>query len=96
MTPPPAPAAPLGLGATVTGSTVRLAWTPGAGGPINGFVIEAGSASGQSDLTVAPVGAQIAVIAANVAPGRYFVRARAVGPGGMSGPSNEIVVIVEP
>ncbi len=96
VSPPPVPAAPLSLTATVTGSTVQLAWMPGTGGPVNGFVIEAGSASGQNDVTVVPVGTQTAVIATNVAPGRYFVRARAVGPGGTSGPSNEVEVIVEP
>ena len=53
MAPPPPPTAPLGLGATVMGSTITLSWSPPANAavaPVQTYVIEADSAPGLVNL----------------------------------------------
>ncbi len=80
------PGAPRQIQMTVTGSTVSLAWSPGASPAPLGYIIEAGSAPGLSDIGRFPVGLATQV-AANVAPGSYALRVRAIGAAG-DGPSS--------
>jgi Tol biopolymer transport system component len=88
---PPSPAG--SLTPIVAGSTVTLTWTAGTNAAT--YVLEAGSASGQSDVIVADLGsAATTVTANNVGPGRYFVRVRSKNTCGISGVSNEAVVEV--
>lgn len=86
------PAPPTGLTAAVSGSTVALSWQSG-GGSGHIYWLEAGSAPGLRDLgawpTIAP-----SLTATGVPAGRYWVRVRAAGPDGVSGPSNELEVRV--
>jgi hypothetical protein len=91
------PGPPTSLSATVVGRTVVLTWTAPAGGdPPTAYVVEAGSASGLSDLANADTGSSTASLTAtNVASGAYFVRVRARNGSGTSAPSNEIVVVVD-
>ena len=87
----PAPPPPSGVNASVSGGTVSLGWpaVPGAAG----YVLEAGSTPGASNVFVGPVpgpGLQAAPPA-----GRYYVRVRARSAcGGVSAPSAEVLVNV--
>jgi predicted phage tail protein len=91
-----APAAPASLAARILDGTVELTWNAGGGGdPAASYVIEAGSASGLSDLVNVDTGtAATTLTATGVAPGTYFVRVRARNASGTSPASNEIIVIV--
>lgn len=97
-TPPPAPITPLvtaSLMTSVSGSTVTLAWTPPATTTVFSYVIEAGSASGRSDLAQLVIaGASTSIAVSDVARGVYYVRVRAVTDAGLGAPSNEVVVSV--
>jgi predicted phage tail protein len=82
----------------VFGSTVVLSWNPpAAGGVPNGYVLEAGSIPGASDLlTLATGNTSTSFTASGVQAGRYYVRVRAANAAGGGGPSNEVPVIVGP
>jgi len=89
-----APAAPRALQASVSGRTVVLSWQLGAGaGPATSLVFGVGSSSGAINLGAIPLqlGTQTTT---SVPPGVYFARLYAVGPGGASPASNEVVVNV--
>ena len=91
-----APEAPLNFSATASGSTVLLTWTaPVSGDPVTTYVIEAGSRSGASDLTIIATNSTApAFSASGVGAGTYYVRVRAQNAGGVSSPSNESILIV--
>jgi Matrixin len=89
-----APSAPTGLSSTVTGATVTLAWTAGAGAPASSYTLSVGSATGLSNLLVLPTGTRATTFTAQAPAGRYFVRIAATNACGTSGPSNEVVVVV--
>ena len=75
-------------------SVAVLSWSAPAGdGPDSptGYVIEAGSASGLSDVAVMAVGNQSSYQAA-VPPGTYYVRVRAINELGVGDPSAEVVL----
>lgn len=92
--PPAAPPAPSGLTAAVSGRTVTLSWTPPAG-PLTGYVLEAGTAPGLSNLVPGlALGTASGIVAPDVPSGIYHVRVRAVNGALVSSPSNEIVVTV--
>ena len=88
-----APAAPIGLAASVAGSTVTLTWQPGAGEAPLQYQVEA---------ALVPLGPVIAALRADVPTltvtqvpdGTYFVHVRAVNAGGASAPSNEVMVTI--
>ena len=88
-----APPAPANLVAHVVGSTVTLTWTAPVG-PVSGYILEAGSSSGLSDLARAAVGSAPAFVAPGVPAGTYFVRTRAFDGQGEGPPSNEVTVVV--
>ena len=88
------PSAPANLQASTTGGVVTLAWTaPTSGGPVIEYVVDAGSSSQQSNLYSAAVGLTT-TLSAPAPPGTYFVRVRARRTSGLSGPSNEVTVVV--
>ena len=87
----PGPPTPTNLRAVVDGGRVTLAWAAPAG--VEGYVLEAGSGPGLSDLASIPIDAR-SYVANGVPPGVYYVRVRAVGAGATSGPSGEIAVVV--
>ena len=87
----PRPAAPSGLAATVSGRHVSLSWQPVVGA--SGYVLEAGSRPGASDLVNSPIGPATS-IGGVVPPGTYWVRVLARGVLGIGPSSNEIVVEV--
>jgi hypothetical protein len=93
FTVPAAPLAPTGLSFSLAGRRLTLSWTPPAGGAVT-FLIEAGSQTGTSNVFNGNVGGAPS-LSAEVPPGTYYIRVRAVSAGGMIGPvSNEVVAIV--
>jgi hypothetical protein len=89
------PGAPSGLVATITnGSTLTLTWTaPTIGGSVANYVLEAGTAPGQTNVTsVVLSGSQTTVTFAGVPSGLYYLRMRARNAVGTGPPSNEIVL----
>jgi predicted phage tail protein len=92
---PAPPGAPVNLTRTVSGSTVTFNWTAPATGSPTSYRLEAGSASGLSDIAVANTGSTATTISfSSVPPGTYFVRLRAVNALGASVVSNEVIVVV--
>lgn len=91
-----APGAPGGLTSSVSGSTVHLAWTaPSGGDAVSSYLVEAGSASGLSDLASFDTGnAAVTLVVASVPAGSYFVRVRATNSAGPGAASNEVIVTV--
>jgi hypothetical protein len=87
-----APGAPSALTQTVVGSQVTLNWSAGAGCPATGYVIQAGSAPGASNLAILNVGPGTS-FSVNAPAGTYYVRVLATNASGGSTPSNEVVVV---
>lgn len=87
-----APERPTSLSATGTNGVVDLRWfAPTIGPPPTGYVLEAGSGPGLSDLATLQVGLQTRFVT-TAPPGVYYVRVRSVNARGLSAPSNEIIV----
>ena len=93
-----APGAPSGLSGGASGSTLSLSWiAPTTGGAPTAFMIEAGSATGLSDIASFSTGSAATSFGAGGVPnGRYFLRVRGTNAGGTGPASNEVVVIVGP
>jgi hypothetical protein len=90
-----APGAPLNLASTVIGRDVSFSWSaPATGSPPSGYVLEAGSAPGLTDLALLPLGAVSSFATTGVPPGTYYVRVRAMNAAGTGPPSAEIAVEV--
>jgi hypothetical protein len=92
----PAPNPPTNLSVSVYGSGVSLFWRAPASGPTpTGYRIEAGSGPGLSDLASFNTGSTSTYYSATVSGGgTFYVRIEAVDSGGVSAPSNEVVVVV--
>jgi hypothetical protein len=86
------PSAPA-LSGSGSGNVVTIGWSTPAGGPVTGYTVVAGSASGASDLFNGGVGLTNTV-SASVASGPYFIRVLANSACGASVPSNEVLVSV--
>lgn len=86
---------PFNLRATVAGSTVSLLWTDFYVDKETTFVLEAGSRPGITDLASMDLNSPSNRFAtANAPSGSYYVRVRGKSVCGLSGPSNEIFVVV--
>ena len=90
------PGAVTNLTFQVNGNNVLLSWTaPTSGASPTGYVIEAGTAPGLSNLGQFPTNSTVTfVIVSGVPPGTYFVRVRAAASGVLGPPSNEVVIVV--
>lgn len=88
----PLPGAP-SLTATASGSSVFLSWTPASGSTVVSYILEAGTATGLSNLFNSDVGSATQLSAA-VPPGHYFVRVRGVNAFGTGAASVERLVSV--
>lgn len=86
------PAAPRGLGGWVTGPRLTLTWAaPASSAPITGYLVEAGSATGLTDVACLAVNAR-SLAFVPVAPGYYFLRVRAMNAYGLGPASNEALI----
>jgi 5-hydroxyisourate hydrolase-like protein (transthyretin family) len=87
------PDAPTNLAASVNGSLLTMTWNaPQGGGPPSGYIVEAGTASGASNI------ASLAVTTARftytpVPSGFFFLRVRARNAAGVSVPSAEVMIV---
>src|SRR5262245_38921173 len=87
--PPLAPA----LMQSSVGTRASFAWVPDAQGPApTGYLLQAGSGPGLSNLAVISLPGNQTSFAADAPPGVYYVRVIAVNAAGTSGKSNELVV----
>lgn len=91
---PEPPRAPTALSASVRNGMVTLTWASSAGCPASSYVLEAGRSPGASDAYVGDVGNVLALTATAAGPGTYYVRVRGRNEFGISGPSNEVVIVV--
>lgn len=91
-----APNSPSNLTVSMNGSTASMKWNAPSGGCApTSYVMQAGSSSGQSNIANTNTGnTNTALTASGVGPGTYYVRIRASNSNGVSGPSNEVKVIV--
>ena len=88
------PGAPSGLAYSVSRSTVTLTWNA-APGAVTSYALVAGYSPGASDAANADTGNSFTTfVAAGVGRGTYYVRLHAKNACGVSGPSNEIAVVV--
>ena len=87
-----APEPPTSLSASGTNGAVDLRWFAPTSGPRpSGYVLEAGSGPGLTDVASAQVG-PATTFSTTAPPGRYYVRVRSLNARGVSAPSNEIIV----
>ncbi|MGE0816734.1 MAG: carboxypeptidase regulatory-like domain-containing protein [Vicinamibacterales bacterium] len=93
---PAPPSPPRAFVVTVSGSLVTMTWQPAIFGPVTGYVIEAGSAAGLSNLAVFNTGSTATNLAIPGVPaGTYYLRLRAVNGAGASAVSTERGVTVK-
>ena len=83
-----APATPVNVAVTTSGTFVSLQWAPGGGGMATSFVVNVTGGFVGSFQTAA------AGIAGSVAPGTYFVTVQAVNRCGTSAPSAPVTITV--
>lgn len=91
------PGAPTNLAVTVTGSSLRLTWiAPPTGCAPGSYLLEAGSSSGSSNVATVNTGnTSTSFTASSVGSGVYYIRVRAVGAGGTSAASNEVIASID-
>jgi hypothetical protein len=88
------PDAPSNLTVATLGNVITLNWSGPVGGcPATGYIVQAGSAPGASDLALFDVGAATSLTVA-APPGTHHVRVIARNAFGNSAPSNEVTVPV--
>jgi hypothetical protein len=88
------PETPTSLVAFTAGGLLTMTWSPGlGGGPASGYVVEAGSTSGSSNIATLNV-VNESFTFSPVPPGFYFLRVRARNAAGVSPPTAEVMVVV--
>jgi Fibronectin type III domain len=88
---------PRNLTASASGSTVTLTWIAPdfSDPPVVAYIIEAGSTRGSADLANFSTNSTATTFSATgVGNGTYYVRVRAANSAGVSGPSNEAILVV--
>ena len=86
------PQPPTALKATVSGTLVTLEWKAPPGKPL-GYVLEAGSAPGTSNVLAAPIDGGKTGYTNTAAAATYYVRVRTRDACGIGQPSTEITVV---
>ncbi len=92
-TAPPAPASLIG---SSNDTVVNLQWTPPASGVVQGYQVVAGSAPGLANIAVLPFPATVTNLGGPVPYATYYVRVHATNVCGISPPSQEITLVVQP
>jgi predicted phage tail protein len=96
--PPTSPQPPTNLTATVNANSVALAWTAppsSSGGPLLLYRLEAGTGPGATNAGLFDLSPSTTIVVFNGVPnGTFYVRVRAVNAAGVSGPSNEVTIVV--
>jgi hypothetical protein len=88
---------PSALQYAVSGSLVTLGWAPPTGGVApTAYLVEAGTSVALTDVGIFNTGVPVTTFAAHAPPGIYFVRLRAATPCGVSAPTTDIVIVVQP
>ncbi len=91
-----APGAPGTLTGTSNDTFVNLQWSAPATGVTQGYRFSVGSAPGLSNLSVVNLPASPTALAGPAPYGTYFVRVQATNVCGVSAPSNEVTLVVQP
>ena len=91
-----APAVPTGLTTSSSGSNVSISWQrPAVGCAPTSYILQAGSAPGQSNLANFNTGSDSTSFSAGgVGAGTYYIRVIAVNAAGASGPSQDVPLVV--
>jgi hypothetical protein len=90
-----APGVPGTLSITVTTQTTMVWSAPTTGGSVTGYIVEIGSAPGLKNYGSFPLPASPTRFTGGVAPrGTYYIRIRAQNSAGISGPTNEVRLVV--
>ena len=91
------PGPPGTLVASTNGTNVNLAWSAATSGVVQGYRLIVGSAPGLANLLVQDFPSSVTALGASgVAFGTYFARVAATNVCGVSPPSNEVTVVVQP
>jgi len=91
-----APSVPASFTATANDATVNLQWTAPATGVTQGYQVVAGSGPGLADLAVLPFPATVTSLGGVVPYATYYVRVHATNVCGISPPSQEVALVVQP
>ena len=91
-----APPAPASFTASSNDAFVNLQWTPPASGVVQGYQVVAGTAPGLANLAILPYPSTVTSLGAPVPYGTYYVRVHATNVCGLSPPSNEVTLVVQP
>jgi hypothetical protein len=90
-------APPSALQYTVSSALVTLTWVPPAAGTApTSYLVEAGTSVALTDVGTFNTGWPVTTFAAHAPPGTYFVRLRAATPCGVSAPTTDVVIVVQP
>jgi hypothetical protein len=92
---PSVPAPPLDPTVASEGTVLTFHWRPPSTHTLAGYVLEAGTGAGLSNVASLPLGAAATSFTIDAPPGRYWGRVRAVNPAGASAPSTEIIIDVD-
>lgn len=92
MAPPP----PASFTGSANGAVVNLQWSPPASGVVQGYQLAAGTVPGAANIAVLPFPASVTSLGAAVPYGTYYARVHATNVCGVSAPSAEVVLVVQP
>lgn len=93
--PPDVPAPPLDATAITEGTILTFRWQPPSTGTPPGYVLEAGTGEGLSDVGSLALSGGATSFAIDAPPGRYWGRVKATNAAGSSAPSSELILDVD-